>query len=342
MMNYIMNGIQALKESFFSGIFICIAVNVLLYLFKKRRNFSQKCILEAIFCIYCVTLARLTGIFTLHFSLNGAFNYNLVPFVGSSIVPVLLNFALFFPLGFLLPLIFRSCRGNWKKVAAICGLTSLTIELLQLLGGRYAEVEDLLINTLGGFSGCIVSAGISERKANRKKAVRSIASLCLALTLCFIGIYAVGNNKKPLPDGLSAVESNIVEIHVYSHGEQRSVDVDSYIYRTFASQIANCGGHLLEIQKPSESGVWNDSDCFIEIIYASAQTIRFENAEDFSIENADRLLYNADQNILYWGNSGYQNCLDYTKMDGELQAHKEEILREYRELPALIRDCFCQ
>ena len=57
---------------------------------------------------------------------------------------------------------------------------------------------------------------------------------------------------------------------------------------------------------------------------------------------ADRLLYNADQNILYWGNSGYQNCLNYTKMDGDLQAHKEEILREYRELPALIRDCFRQ
>lgn len=47
---------------------------------------------------------------------------------------------------------------------------------------------------------------------------------------------------------------------------------------------------------------------------------------------ADRLLYIAGQNILYWGDSGYQNCLDYTKTDGELQAHKEEILREYREL----------
>lgn len=52
----------------------------------------------------------------------------------------------------------------------------------------------------------------------------------------------------------------------------------------------------------------------------------------FSIENADRLLYIAGQNILYWGNSNYQNGLDYTKMDGELQAHKEEILMEYREL----------
>ena len=38
--NKLISGIQVLKESFFSGIFICIAVNVLLYLFKKRRNFS--------------------------------------------------------------------------------------------------------------------------------------------------------------------------------------------------------------------------------------------------------------------------------------------------------------
>ena len=53
-------------------------------------------------------------------------------------------------------------------------------------------------------------------------------------------------------------------------------------------------------------------------------------------------LYNADQNILYWGNLGYQNCLDYTKMDGELQAHKEEILKQYTELAILIRDDFHQ
>ena len=170
----------------------------------------------------------------------------------------------------------------------------------------------------------------------------SIASLCLALTLCFIGIYAVGDNEEQLPDGLSAVESHISQINVYANGEKRSMDVDSYIYRTFASQISNCGGHLLEVRKASEGEIWNDADCFIEILYASAQTIKFQNAEDFSIENADRLLYNADQNILYWGDSGYQNCLDYTKMDGELQAHKEEILKQYAELSALIHDYFHQ
>ena len=142
-MNYIMRGIQALKESFLAGILIYLAILALLYLFKKRRNISWKCIFEAIFCIYCVTLLNLTGIFTLRYSLNGSFSYNLVPFIGSAIVPILLNFALFFPLGFLLPVIFRSCRSSWKKVAAICGLTSLAIEILQLFGGRYAEMFKL-------------------------------------------------------------------------------------------------------------------------------------------------------------------------------------------------------
>ena len=135
-MNYMIKGIQALKESFFLGIIIYIVIFVLLYLFKKRRTISWNYMFEGIFCIYCVTLLNLTGIFTLSYSLNGPFNYNLLPFIGSSIVPILLNFALFFPLGFLLPLIFRSCRGNWKKVAIISGLISFLIELLQLFGGN--------------------------------------------------------------------------------------------------------------------------------------------------------------------------------------------------------------
>ena len=218
-MNYMIKGIQALKESFFLGIIIYIVIFVLLYLFKKRRTISWNYMFEGIFCIYCVTLLNLTGIFTLSYSLNGPFNYNLLPFIGSSIVPILLNFALFFPLGFLLPLIFRSCRGNWKKVAIISGLISFLIELLQLFGGRYAEMEDFLINTLGGFSGYIVCTAICERKTNRRKAVVSIVTLCLTLALCLIGIYAVGDNEKQLADGLSAVENSIAEINVYSERE---------------------------------------------------------------------------------------------------------------------------
>ena len=99
---------------------------------------------------------------------------------------------------------------------------------------------------------------------------------------------------------------------------------------------------LLQVRFLIAAVIWNDTDCFIEIIYTADQTIKFENAENFSIECADRLLYNADKNVLYWGEAGYQNCLDYTKMNEEMQAHKEEILKGYEELSTSIRDCFNQ
>ncbi len=341
-MSYIVIGIQTLKGAVLIGVLIYIIIIILLYLSKIRRSISWKCIFEMIFCIYVITLLKITGVFTLTYSLDGIFNYNLVPFVGSSIVPILLNFVLFIPYGLLLPLIFSSCRGNWKKVVIICGLSSLTIEFLQMFGGRYAEIDDFLINTFGAFSGYIVYTCVDERKKNRKKAVVSIVSLCVALMICFTGIYAVGDNEKRLPDGLSAVENNIAEINVYSDGEKRRLDIYTDVYNFFTDQISNCGGHLLEIQNASESDVWNEVDHFIEIIYDSPQTIVFENAEDFSIKSADRILYNADQNILYWGNSSYQSCLDYTKLDEELQAYKEEILDGYKRLPTLINSCFKQ
>lgn len=98
----------------------------------------------------------------------------------------------------------------------------------------------------------------------------------------------------------------------------------------------------MEIQETTESGIQNSSDCFIEIVYASAQTITFENAENFSIDHADRLLYNADRNLLYWGNAGYQYCTDYAMLDEQMQAYKEDILKNYAELAALIRNSFNQ
>lgn len=338
-MNYIAIGIQNLKEAILIGIPVYMIVFALLYLFEVRKKLSWNCVFEMIFCIYIITLLKTTGIFTLTYNLDGIYNYNFVPFVGSSIVPVLLNFALFIPYGLLLPLVFRSCRGNWKKVVIICGASSLTIELLQMFGGRYAEIDDFLINTFGAFSGYVLYACAAEGKKNRKKAVISIVSLCAALVICFTGIYLVGDNGKQLPDGLSAAEKTIAQINVYSDREKQALD-NMYVYHVFANQISNCGGHLLEVQSASKSDIWNEADHFIEVIYDSPQTITFENAENFSIENADRILYNADKNILYWGNSDYRSCLDFTKLDEELQAHQEEILDGYKQLPARIDGCF--
>ena len=339
-MNYIMNGIGNLKYGVLFGVAVYILIIFFLYILKIRRSISWKCVVEVTFCIYVITLLETTGIFTLNYGLNGIISYNLLPFIGSSIIPVLLNFILFVPYGFLLPVVFSSCKWNWKKVVILGGLTSLAIELLQMFGGRCAEIDDFLINTFGAFSGYIIYACIHELKKNHKKAVMSFMSLCLTIIICFVGIYFIGDNGEQLPDGLDAVESNIAEINVYSGGEEHKVKVASDVYHCFTSLINNCGGRVLEPRSIVESEVWNDNDCFIEIIYNSPQTIDFENSVDFSISNADRILYNAEQNILYWGNSYYQNCVDYTELSDELQEHRNEILEGYERLRILINECF--
>ena len=339
-MNYIMNGIANLKYGVLLGVAVYIIIIFFLYILKIRRSISWKCVVEVTFCIYVSTLLITTGIFTLSYSLNGFLSYNLIPFVESSIIPVLLNFILFVPYGFLLPFVFSSYKWNWRKVVIIGGITSLVIELLQMFGGRYAEIDDFLINTFGVFSGYIIYFCIYELKKNHKKAVMSFMSLCLTIIICFVGIYFVGDNGEQLPDGLYAVESNIAEINVYSDGEERKVEVVSEVYHCFAMQISNCGGHVLEPQSIAESEIWNDNDCFIEIVYISPQNIVFVNSENFSISNTDRILYNADKNILYWGNSHYQNCVDYTELTNELQEHRNEILEGYERLSILIAECF--
>ena len=339
-MNYIMNGIVNLKYSVLLGVTVYIIIIFFLYILKIRRSISWKCVVEVTFCIYVSTLLITTGIFTLSYSLNGFLSYNLIPFVESSIIPVLLNFILFVPYGFLLPFVFSSYKWNWRKVVIIGGITSLVIELLQMFGGRYAEIDDFLINTFGAFFGYIIYVCVHELKKNRKKAVAHFLSICIVSIIAFVGIYVVGDNRIKLPDGLDAVESNIVEVNVYSDGEKQKVEAASNVYNCFSSQISNCGGHVLEPRSIAESEIWNDNDCFIEIIYLSPQTIVFENSEDFSIMNADRILYNANQNVLYWGNSNYQNCVDYTVFTNALQEHSSEIVEGYERLRILITECF--
>ena len=69
---------------------------------------------------------------------------------------VLLNVAMFGPLGFLLPLLSQKFRKWYLTIPTGCG-TSLLIELIQLTMGRgICDVDDLFCNTLGAVIGYFV------------------------------------------------------------------------------------------------------------------------------------------------------------------------------------------
>lgn len=340
-MNYIIRETESLKFGIMAGGLVYITAYLLLYAIKKeRRKIRWKNLAELLFGIYFVTLLRITGILSLHFGKGGSFGYNLVPFIGSSFIPTALNFCLFFPYGFLLPAVFPSGRWNWKKIVSAGMLTSLCIEILQLFGGRYAEIDDVLMNTIGVWSGYMVYRILTDFAENRKRAFCRGIGLCAVLLLCFAGIYAVGDHESGLPDGLMAAADDILETSVYFDGKKTTVDKNAEVYHYFADQLSNCGGHVFEIQSVSENEIWNSENCFIEVIYNKPQNIRFQNTEDFSIRDADRILYNADTNMLYWGNQSYRNAVDYTRMDSQQQEHANEILEGYEQLSGLILEYY--
>lgn len=77
------------------------------------------------------------------------------------VINILGNLAAGFPMGVLLPgLLGRRC--SWAKVAGVGLAVSLLIETLQGISGRRcADVDDLILNTLGGLLGygCYLAAG---------------------------------------------------------------------------------------------------------------------------------------------------------------------------------------
>lgn len=81
-------------------------------------------------------------------------NLNLLPFVGmiEDWKNGILNILLFVPLGVMLPVLWRKFRKLRNTVLLGFGM-SLAIELLQILTFRATDVNDLITNTLGTYSG---------------------------------------------------------------------------------------------------------------------------------------------------------------------------------------------
>ncbi|MEG1312005.1 MAG: VanZ family protein [Romboutsia sp.] len=158
---YISDGIWILTGSIIVGLIIYSIILGILWITKKRRIFKiRQNISEAMLVIYIITIFKITGIVGIKFYffdvMNGMYNINLIPFKDASIIMIVLNFLLFLPYGVLLPCVFKKLRINPKKVLLIGFITSFSIELLQLFGGRFTEIDDILANSLGTVAGFII------------------------------------------------------------------------------------------------------------------------------------------------------------------------------------------
>ena len=135
----------------------------------------SKPILLVLFILYILILFRIT-VFRSDFLSHGLFSGSIlwVPFV--ELYRILLNdFFVFFylfvgniiwfiPFGFLLPILF----GSGKKAILYTLLLSIAIEAFQFIFGTgVTEVEDLILNTLGGALGYCFFLGLRQLRNTR-------------------------------------------------------------------------------------------------------------------------------------------------------------------------------
>lgn len=145
----------------------------ILELFLMKKKSKKQMAMNAGLVLYLAALINITGLLELRLSIAEILSDryvlpNLIPFVHMNIEQGLMNILLFFPLGFLLPNTFIKNKWSIYSIAISCLVVTFTIELLQFFGGRCFDIDDMIMNIIGGLLGYIFADWKSKRKEEGK------------------------------------------------------------------------------------------------------------------------------------------------------------------------------
>ena len=227
--------------------------------YKGQKKFPWgKVILWLIFLGYTViviyaTMLRWSGFFhrEWNFYLFRAWREAWNNFSAKNWANVLLNIAMFCPLGFLLPLLGKKFRKWYVTIPTGFG-ASLAIELLQLAMGRgICDVDDLFCNSLGaamGYFAVMAFLSCDNEKGKRIKPVLSYLCLALAPVIAVAGIFGAYQVKEygNLPEA-AAYRVNLDHLEWKLDCELSDFSVNVPVYRTRTMSKADCDAFAEEM-----------------------------------------------------------------------------------------------
>lgn len=166
---------------------------VLIYIFVcDRERAKRKWGWMALLTLYLSAMYIVVGIPGVQYIVWDP-TINLIPFQDfsrSNILGMALNAVMFAPLGFLLPAYYERYR-HWGRTLAAGFLTSLAVELIQLLTFRATDVDDLIMNTLGTLAGFLLAKLIFRHRAALYRGKRDwmklvVVNIIVLLVIVFI------------------------------------------------------------------------------------------------------------------------------------------------------------
>lgn len=148
-----------------------------LYSFLLKRKIKIKIfnmICEYMWILIVLSILKITGLFRGNFGITSSFDNNIAIdfsfFQEGFSTATLLNIVLFIPYGFLSVIVFEKGRKHWCYGILIGFVFTVIIEFLQTFTGRYVQLDDIVMNTLGTFIGyelCILFIKLYYYKQNR-------------------------------------------------------------------------------------------------------------------------------------------------------------------------------
>lgn len=226
---------------------------------RNTKHKAESIILLVLFAIYLAVLFKIT---IFRDSSSGVRSVNLVPLTtiseyfqsmlsGNRIIGIsniLGNLIMFCPLGYISALLFPEMRKLTRILILALGF-SLVIEVFQYIFARGStDIDDVILNILGGAAGYWVYVLISRFLEPKKYAI-FISTLMIAFTCT--GFF-VGNNDKNLIQGDVKEISNdsIVVSRTYLYPKEESPSSTKGINEQFEVVFSeNCKITLLEIQQ---------------------------------------------------------------------------------------------
>ena len=170
--------------------------------FRGERGWTRY-VLSGLFVLYLCEMFDVVGIPAAQY-IRWEPNISLIPFSDETHwlgVQRVLNAVMFAPFGFLLPVLWRSCR-KWSVTTFAGFLLSLTIEILQMFCFRATDVDDLLMNTLGALLGYFLAWLFFHKKWAREPApgtfkVSDSLSLTVSILIPLLTIVLI---RTPISD----------------------------------------------------------------------------------------------------------------------------------------------
>lgn len=137
---------------------------------KKKieiRIFNWLC--QFLWILIIVSILKITGIIGGSFGISSPFDsyISFELFEDGFNAATILNICLFIPYGFLPVFIFDKIHKHWWNGIIIGALFSIEIEFLQTFIGRFAQLDDVIMNTAGTLLGFLIACGLLSIKSKR-------------------------------------------------------------------------------------------------------------------------------------------------------------------------------